>query len=118
MRSWYLPDGQCVQFGALLVLEKYVAGHSRQRSGDASVAFASNVPGTHGCFASQYDCPPAFWNLPAGQRSQLAALVVFEKCMAGHGAHVRSSVAFAAETTRSPVAHLVCGRQKPLPAPA
>ena len=46
--------------------------------------------------------------MPEGQRSHFSALTSFEKCIAGHGAHVRSTVAFGADATRSPATHVEC----------
>lgn len=79
-----------------------------QRALDESVALASNVPAAHGCLASQYGWPLAVWNLPEGQGSQLAALISCENCITAHGAHVRSTVAFGADATRSPATHVEC----------
>ena len=50
---WYAPSGQLVHSGALLVSEKLPAAHGAHRSGDGSLALATNVPGVHGCVASQ-----------------------------------------------------------------
>ena len=66
------------------------------------------MPDVHGCLASQNGWPTRFWYLPDGQRSQFPALTTFEKCIAGHCEHVRSTVAFGADATRSPATHVEC----------
>ena len=68
--SWNVLAGHAVHDAALMLVLKLPGLHGVQRALDVSVVFNSNVPGVHGCFASQYGWPTACWNLPAGQRSQ------------------------------------------------
>ena len=101
---------------ALMLVLKLPGLHGLQRALDVSVVFNSNVPGVHGCFASQYGWPTACWNFPAGQRSQATALLSSEKCIAAHAWHARLVVALGTETTRSPLAQTACVVHKPFPA--
>ena len=48
-----------------------------------------------------------FWYLPGAHGEQRAALVTFEKYMAGHVAHTRSELALGRATVRSPGMHVV-----------
>ena len=88
------------------------AGHGLQRALVTSVALASYVPCGHGCFLSQYGCAAASWNLPDGHGLQSLALASFEKCIALHGAHLRSDVDVAGATWCWPGTHVVCFTQK------
>ena len=106
--SWNLPEGHRVQLGELAALEYCIFGHARQRSLDTPAASASNLPGAHGCLASQYGWPGSVWNLPGGQRSQLCALLKMPNRPASHGAQPRSCVAFGRCAVRSPAMHVAC----------
>ena len=50
---WYASPGQIAHAGALLVSETLPAAHGVHRAGDGSLPLATNVPGRHGCVASQ-----------------------------------------------------------------
>ena len=67
------------------------------------------------CFVHEA-CAASGWNVSSGHASHFSAFVVAETVPAAHGWQLRSAVAFGSETTCSPLAHTVCGRQKPLPA--
>ena len=53
--------------------------HSLHRLSLTFWGSASYVPGVHGVFTLQYDCPATVWYLPTGQWVQIGALVLFEK---------------------------------------
>jgi hypothetical protein len=70
-----------VHSAAFTVLEKRPATHVTQRSGSSRAVLLSYVPGTHGCFLSQNDCPVLCWNSPllASHAVHAAAFTVLEK---------------------------------------
>ena len=107
---WYASSGQTAHAGALLVSEKLPAAHGAHRAGDGSWAMATNVPGVHGCVASQNGWPGLSWNVLAGHAEHKPALVVLEKLPAAHGAH-RSGDGSLALATNVPGVHGCVGTQ-------
>ena len=101
---------------ALLVSEKLPAAHGAHRAGVGSLALATNVPGRHGCVASQNGWPGMPWNVLVGQLVHFGALMLSLKLPGLHGLQVRSCVALGTRITRRPAAHTLCLLQDPWPA--
>ena len=98
----FRSSGQIAHAGALLVLEKLPAAHGAHRAGDRSLALATNVPGVHGCGASQNGWPGLSWNVLSGQPVQLGALVVSLKDPAAQRVQMRFATADGAVDTKVP----------------
>ena len=115
-RGWNSSAPHARHASALLALEEVPASHGAHTRSDVALgAKRSRSPGMQvACFVHDA-CPVSGWNALLGHALQVAAFVVTEIVPAAHGRQLRSAVAFGSDATRSPLAHAVCGRQKPLP---
>jgi hypothetical protein len=109
------PFGHASHDGALVFRENCPAAHGAHRAGVGSSALATNVPGVHGCVASQNGWPGFSWNVLAGHAVHDAALTLVLELPCSQKLQVRSAVALGGTKTRSPLAQTVCVVQKPFP---
>jgi hypothetical protein len=104
--SWNLPVGHTAHDSAFAVLLNWPVAQAEHLEGSSRFESRSYLPGTQGCFRSQYACPARTWYFPTGQSLHSGSLAELEYLAPGQATQ-RSGVDSAVLDSYCPGMHAI-----------